>query len=118
MPAEGFGGTSIGLSLIDIHEIADTALTIIQRCSVKPRTNGDPGRTSMAVLQIQRPKRSVYERGVVACRKCAAPIPVYKLKALPDEFSVRCPRCGERGIYLKRAIAIETLPERRKKPRR
>ena len=37
----------------------------------------------MAVLQIQRPKRTVYER----------------------------------GIYLKRAIAIETLPELRKKPR-
>lgn len=28
------------------------------------------------------------------------------------------PHCGGRGIYLKRAIAIEEAPERRKKPRR
>jgi len=72
----------------------------------------------MSVLQTQRPKKFVYERGMVACEKCAAPIYVYKLKALPDEFSVRCSRCGDRGIYAKRTIAIETLPERRKKPRK
>jgi Zn finger protein HypA/HybF involved in hydrogenase expression len=71
----------------------------------------------MAVLQSQRPKKSAYHRGVVACRKCAAPIPIYKFKALPDEFSVHCPKCRNRGIYSKSAVIIEELPERRKKPR-
>ncbi len=63
-------------------------------------------------------KKSVYRRGVVACRKCAAPIHFYRLQALAEEFSVRCARCGERGLYAKREIGIEDLPERRKKPRR
>ena len=61
----------------------------------------------MAILQAKRPTKLTYERGVLACVKCAAPIYVYKLKALPDEFSVRCPRCGDRGIYAKRAISFE-----------
>jgi predicted Zn finger-like uncharacterized protein len=69
------------------------------------------------LLRTQRPKKSTYDRGVVACVKCAAPIYVYKLKSLPDEFSVRCTHCGDRGIYAKRAIGIESLPERRRKPR-
>ncbi len=67
--------------------------------------------------RTQRPRRSTYERGVVACAKCAAPIYVYKLKALPGEFSVRCTRCGDRGIYAKRAVSFEIMPERRRKPR-
>ena len=71
----------------------------------------------MSVLQIQRQKKT-YQRGAIACAKCAAPIYIYKLKTLADEFSVRCPHCGERGIYLKRAIAIEEARERRKQPRR
>lgn len=71
----------------------------------------------MAVPQHQRARKSVYERGVVACEKCAAPIYVYKYKLLPDEFSVRCSHCGGRSMYKKRAIAIESVPERRKKPR-
>jgi hypothetical protein len=71
----------------------------------------------MAKLLTTRQKR-FYQRGVVACQKCAAPIYVYKLNALPDEFSLRCNKCGARGFYLKRAIAIEELPERRKKPRK
>jgi DNA-directed RNA polymerase subunit RPC12/RpoP len=58
----------------------------------------------MAILQAKRPTKLTYERGVLACVKCAAPIYVYKLKKLPDEFSVRCPRCGDRGIYAKRAL--------------
>ena len=69
------------------------------------------------LLPTQRPKKSTYDRGVVACAKCAAPIYVYKLKSLPDEFSVRCTHCGDRGIYAKREIGIESLPERRRKPR-
>ena len=72
----------------------------------------------MSTLLAQRPKKTVYQRGMVECRKCAVPIYVYKLNTLPDEFSVRCQRCGERGFYLKREMAIEELPERRKKPRR
>jgi predicted Zn finger-like uncharacterized protein len=67
--------------------------------------------------QTQRPKKSTYERGVVACAKCAAPIYIHKLKALPDEFSVRCTRCGDRRLYAKRAINFEIMPERRRKPR-
>ena len=68
-------------------------------------------------LLAKRPKKSTYERGMIACAKCAAPIYVYKLKALPEEFSVRCARCGERGIYARRALEIESLHERRRKPR-
>ncbi len=70
----------------------------------------------MAALQAQR--RRVYQRAIIACRKCATPIPLHKLNALTDEFSVRCPGCGDRGIYAKRAVTIEDLPERRKKPRK
>jgi len=71
----------------------------------------------MPALQSQRPKKSVYMRGMIACRKCATPIYVYKLNAMPDEFSVQCPKCRDRGIYLKRAVVLQDLPERRKKPR-
>jgi len=71
----------------------------------------------MSLLRTQRSRKTTYERGVVACAKCAAPIYVYKLKALPDEFSVRCTRCGDRGIYAKHAISFEIMPERRRKPR-
>lgn len=63
-------------------------------------------------------KKPVCHRGVVACRKCAAPVFVHKLAAVGDEFSVRCARCGERCIYLKRDMAVEELPDRRRKPRR
>jgi Zn finger protein HypA/HybF involved in hydrogenase expression len=71
----------------------------------------------MAVLLAQRPKK-FYQRGELACRKCATPIHVHKLSTLPEEFSLRCPKCGDRAIYLKRAVAIQELPERRKKPRK
>jgi DNA-directed RNA polymerase subunit RPC12/RpoP len=62
--------------------------------------------------------KPAFQRGVVACKKCGALIPVQNFSALPDEFSVRCPGCGERAFYAKRAVAIQQLPERRKKPRR
>jgi len=71
----------------------------------------------MSLLQLQRPRKAVYERGTVACRKCAAPLHVYRLKALADEFSLHCRKCGDRGIYLKRDLDVEALPERRRKPR-
>jgi hypothetical protein len=73
----------------------------------------------MPLLQkIQPRKKAVYYRGMVACVKCAAPIYLSKLNALPDEFSLRCARCGNRGFYFKRDVVIEELPERRRKPRR
>jgi hypothetical protein len=59
-----------------------------------------------------------YQRGELAFRKCATPIHVHKHSTLPEKFSVRCPKCGDRAIYLKRAIAIQEIPERRKKPRK
>jgi len=62
-------------------------------------------------------RKSTYERGVIACAKCAAPIYVYRLKSLAEEFSVRCPHCGARAIYDKRALGVESVRERRKKPR-
>jgi len=72
----------------------------------------------MSMLQIQRPRKAVYLRGEIACHKCMAPIHVYKVKTLPEEFSVRCSKCGDRGIYRKRAVVVQELPERRKKPRK
>jgi DNA-directed RNA polymerase subunit RPC12/RpoP len=71
----------------------------------------------MSAQRIQLFRKPGYQRGVVACRKCGAAIPVQNFSALPDEFSVRCPSCSERAFYAKRAVAIQDLPERRKKPR-
>jgi predicted Zn finger-like uncharacterized protein len=68
--------------------------------------------------RVKTRQKSFYQRGTVVCQKCAAPIYVYKLKALPDEFSVRCSKCGTRGFYPARAIVVEDVPERRKKPRK
>lgn len=63
-------------------------------------------------------QQAVFQRGVVACAKCSRPIAVNKLNAVADEFTVHCHKCHHRGFYSKRAIEIEALPERRKKPRR
>jgi predicted Zn finger-like uncharacterized protein len=73
--------------------------------------------TLLSTRPSARPKR-FYQRGAVTCQKCAAPIYVYKIKALPDEFSVRCSKCGARGFYSGRAVIVEDMPERRKKPRK
>jgi DNA-directed RNA polymerase subunit RPC12/RpoP len=91
-----------------MRKISTLALTISERIS------GKPGR----MVLLTSGKKSIYRRGVVTCRKCAAPIHFYRLQALAEEFSLRCPRCGERGLYAKREIGIDELPERRKKPRR
>jgi DNA-directed RNA polymerase subunit RPC12/RpoP len=72
----------------------------------------------MSVFQKQRPKKVTYQRGQVTCRKCGAPIFVYKLATLPDEFSVHCTKCSGRSLYQNREIAIQEFPERRKKPRK
>jgi len=60
-----------------------------------------------------RHRKSTYQRGMVACRKCAASIPVQELAALADEVSLRCPKCGDRGLYAKQAIVVDEYPERR-----
>ncbi|HZP77232.1 MAG TPA: hypothetical protein VFB45_13900 [Pseudolabrys sp.] len=62
-------------------------------------------------------KRATWQRGAVICARCAAPVYVTKLQAVADEFSAQCKSCGHRGLYDKRAMNIEQLPERRKKPR-
>jgi hypothetical protein len=72
----------------------------------------------MAPHRGQYQRKGVYHRGVVACRKCGAPVHVHKLSAVGDEFAVRCVKCGDRGFYSKREMVVEALPERRKKPRR
>lgn len=72
----------------------------------------------MVAQRVKLLPRAVYQRGVVACRKCRTLIPIQKLNTLPDEFSVRCPHCGDRSLYSKRAVAIQDMPERRRKPRR
>jgi len=102
---------------IEIRAIVFAFLTLIQRFSAKPDATFESGRPAMATLLRQRPKKTVYERGAVTCRKCAAPIYVFKLKPLSDEFSVQCSKCGDRGIYFKRDVSVDILPERRKKPR-
>lgn len=62
-------------------------------------------------------KGAVYERSLVHCQKCGAKVFLQRLLGSADEFSVRCPRCGHRGIFARNAIVIEELPERRRKPR-
>ena len=65
----------------------------------------------------QKPSTSSYDRGVVSCVHCAAPMYVYRLKPLADEFSVRCPRCGKRAVYTKQAVGVESVRERRRTAR-
>jgi len=72
----------------------------------------------MPALLTQRPRKATYQRGTVLCHKCSAPIHIHNLKELAEEFSLRCTKCGARGLYHKRGLNIELMPERRKKPRR
>jgi len=72
----------------------------------------------VSARRIQLLPKATYQRGVVTCRKCSALIPVQKFNTLPDEFSVRCPSCGDRAFYAKRTVTIQDMPDRRKKPRR
>jgi len=75
-------------------------------------------RMAFAFRTQQLRKGAMYERGVLDCAKCSSPIHVFKVNTIADEFSARCPKCGHRGVYLKRSLSVELLPERRKKPRR
>ncbi len=59
----------------------------------------------------------VYARGTVACAKCGSAITLRQITALAEEFTLLCPRCHHRGFYDKRALAIEAMPERRKRAR-
>jgi DNA-directed RNA polymerase subunit RPC12/RpoP len=61
--------------------------------------------------------REVCRLGVVECTKCTSPVYVRKPDTIVDEFSVPCTKCGHRGLYLKRLLYTEELPERRRKPR-
>ena len=62
-------------------------------------------------------KKAVYQRGLVACARCSRPIPVFRLNALAEEFSVHCNGCGYRSIYSKRLLCVEEVPERRRRAR-
>ena len=35
----------------------------------------------------------------VICKKCHAPISVSAPEKVAEEFSVACPKCGQRGFY-------------------
>ena len=65
------------------------------------------------VQQTQGFNRAATERGVVNCDKCRTPNFVNKPASVRVEFSVPCPHCGHRGIYFKRMLTTETIPERR-----
>ena len=62
-------------------------------------------------------RRAVYLRGTIGCTRCGNAIHVYKVARLASEFSLRCPHCATRGFYDKRALMVEQLPERRRRPR-
>jgi len=72
----------------------------------------------MLLYQSARQTIGTYQRGAVTCATCQNPIYLRKVAAVAEEFSVNCPRCGHRKVYAARMINIETLPERRRKPRR
>jgi DNA-directed RNA polymerase subunit RPC12/RpoP len=40
----------------------------------------------------------------VTCRRCQRPIRLQRTERLAEEFSIPCPHCGFRGIYLIREI--------------
>lgn len=63
--------------------------------------------------QDQSHSRAANERGVVECEKCDTPIYVDHPNNVSIEFSVPCPRCGHRGIYFKRMIAMDVATNRR-----
>ena len=66
----------------------------------------------MAAFGVKEKTKSVYQSDRLSCRKCGTPVYINRLGALPDEISLRCPRCGDRNFYSARAIA--TLRRRRR----
>ena len=72
----------------------------------------------MYAASTERYRRAVYFRGTIGCTNCGRAIHVHKVAGLADEFSLRCSSCGTRRFYAKRLMAIEEMPERRRKPRR
>lgn len=47
----------------------------------------------------------------VICKKCNAPIAISTPEKVAEEFSVACPKCGQRAIY--RVKDIKTLSQAR-----
>ena len=43
----------------------------------------------------------------VTCKKCAASINIAKFSTLPNEFSVKCERCGYRFVYSKAVLDVQ-----------
>lgn len=72
----------------------------------------------MFTASTGRAKRATYVRATVSCGGCTNPIHVQKIAGLADEFSLRCPKCGARRFYDKRAMTVEEMSERRRRPRR
>jgi hypothetical protein len=62
-------------------------------------------------------RRGTFSRGTVKCPACAAAVHLYKVEAVGEEFSTRCPGCGRRAFYRYADMAIEQFLERRAKPR-
>ena len=49
----------------------------------------------------------------VTCQRCQRPIRLERTERLAEEFSVACPHCGFRGIYLIRDIKpVTDIPAR------
>jgi|HubBroStandDraft_5_1064220.scaffolds.fasta_scaffold21681_4 predicted RNA-binding Zn-ribbon protein involved in translation (DUF1610 family) len=67
----------------------------------------------MAVFQ----KVVVGTDGCVTCPTCGREISVLKTATLPREFSVPCPNCGARKLYLSAGIHDRTQTEETVKPR-
>ncbi|EJW13510.1 hypothetical protein A33M_3494 [Rhodovulum sp. PH10] len=61
--------------------------------------------------------RSTFLRGIVRCPRCGGEIPFHKVEAVADEFSLGCGACGHRGFFRKSEIAVQQMPERRRRPR-
>lgn len=44
------------------------------------------------------------DRACVSCPACAFEIPMADTKRLPNEFSLLCPNCGQRAVYLSAGV--------------
>lgn len=72
----------------------------------------------MLLTQFSRAVPETFQRGIVTCVKCDSPIALRRLEALAEEFTLCCSRCHHRAFYSKRMLALDAVPERRKKSRR
>ena len=62
---------------------------------------------------LRRPTKgrpqSTFQRGIVSCQKCLAPIHVFRPSGIANEFSARCNKCGNRGLFHKHSLKIDAL---------